>query len=264
MDIIIANADGYELGYLTGIQQFDLDTTNSYDFEIQMDLTAFAASGYTYGYRVYCPETEFGGTISDIEIVSSESMAYIRGDTWRGMLRKKIICPPDGEDYMIETGEAHAIMRDLVGTAFGDLIAVDSSTSAYTINKYQFNRYCTMEEGFTAMLESVGAKLVIIYDQDAGQAILSAAAIETHGEEYTDDQIHLAVRDYRRGINHLICLGRAIWPSGSASTCMWTLTATSAPHSIIPAWMSGWMSMTTAVRNPQRSYRQAAKRNCKS
>ncbi len=208
MDIIIADSSGYELGYLTDIQQFDLDTTNSYDFEVQIDLTAFASSGYTFDYRVYCPGTEFGGTISDIEIVSSESMAYIRGDTWRGMLRKKIICPDTGEDYKTVSGEANAIMAELVGDCFGDLITVDTSDSGYTVTSYQFNRYCTMEEGFTAMLEAAGAKLVIAYDQDAGQVKLSAQAVATTGDEYTDDQIHLTVRDYRRGINHLICLGQ--------------------------------------------------------
>ncbi len=208
MDILIADSTGYELAYLTNIQSFDLDTTTDYDFEIQMDLTEFQASGYTYGYRVYCPNTEFGGLIQDIKIVTNDSKVYLYGDTWRGMLKKKIICPNSGDDYKIVTGEAHTVMKNLIGSGFGDLIVVDSSASGFTISSYQFNRYCTLEEGLVSMLASAGAKLVITYSQENKQVILRAEAIETLGEEYTDDQIHLTVRDYRRGINHLICLGQ--------------------------------------------------------
>lgn len=207
MDIMIADGSGYELGYLTDILSFDLDTTESYDFEVQMDLEAFRSSGYTWQYRIYCPGTEFGGTVTDIQILSASSTVILMGDTWRGMLRKKIIEPPAGEDYKTVSGEANAVIASLLGSSLGSLFAVSAENSGITVKSYQFSRYTTLEEGLCAMLLDVGAKLVISYDQDERRVLLAAKPSATHND-YTDDQIHLTVRDYRRGINHLICLGK--------------------------------------------------------
>ena len=207
MDIMIADSTGYELGYLTEIQSFDLDTTNSYDFEVRMDLEAYRASGYTWDYRIYVPGTEFGGLIRDIEIQSASSTVVLMGDTWRGMLRKRIICPPDGEDYLTVSGEANAVISGLIGTDLSALFAVSAENSGFSIKSHQINRYVTLEEGLNAILETVGARLSIQYDPDEKRVLLAAQPVATHSE-YNDDQIHLTVRDYRRGINHLICLGK--------------------------------------------------------
>lgn len=207
MDIMIADGSGYELGYLTDILSFDLDTTESYDFEVQMDLEAFRSSGYTWQYRIYCPGTEFGGVISDMQILSASSKVILMGDTWRGMLRKKIIEPPATESYKAVSGEANAVIASLIGNSLDGLFAVSAENSGFTITSYQFSRYTTLEEGLCAMLLDVGAKLVISYDPDERRVLLAAKPSATHND-YTDDQIHLTVRDYRRGINHLICLGQ--------------------------------------------------------
>ena len=89
MDIMIADRTGYELGYLTQLSAFDLDTSQSYDFEMQIGLSEYSRREYDFGCRVYCPGTEYGGIVSDVKIVSAEANVIVMGDTWRGMLRKK-------------------------------------------------------------------------------------------------------------------------------------------------------------------------------
>lgn len=207
MDIMIADSTGYALGYLTSLSSFDLDTTQTYDFEVQMSLAEYRNGTYDYGYRVYCPGTEFGGRIQDVQIVSAESNVIIMGDTWRGMLRKKVILPDSGQDYKIVSGEANEIIKNLVGNQFGELFTVSDEDSGYTIDSYQFELYTTLEEGICAMLKTVNAKLSILYSTKLKQVVLSAQPSVLH-TNYTDDQLHITTRIYRRGINHLICLGQ--------------------------------------------------------
>lgn len=207
MDIMISDGSGYALGYLTALTSFDLDTTQTYDFQVQMGLSVYNQSEYDFGYRVYCPGTEFGGIINDVEILSSESNVIVMGDTWRGMLRKKVICPDDGQAHKVVSGEANSIIKSLLGDRLGSLFAVSEKNSGYEIKSYQFTRYCTFEEGICAMLRTVNAKLCIRYDTVLKQVILSAEPTVLH-TDYTDDDLHITVRRYRRGINHLICLGQ--------------------------------------------------------
>ena len=207
MDIMIADRTGYALGYLTQLTAFDLDTTQTYDWEMQIPLSEYSRRAYDFGFRVYCPGTEYGGLISDVKIVSAEANVIVMGDTWRGMLRKKVICPPDGEAYRVVSGEANSIIRSLLGDQLGTLFTVPATDSGYTVTSYQFARYVTLEEGICAMLRTVHAKLDIVYDSQTGQVILSAQPSVLH-TDYSDDLLHLTGRKYRRGINHLICLGQ--------------------------------------------------------
>lgn len=207
MDLMIADDTGYELGYLTNLTAFDLDTTSTYDFQATMDLSAYRGAGYGWNYRIYCDGTEFGGLIQDIKVISADSEVLLMGDTWRGMLRKKIISPPSGEDYKIVSGEANAVISSLLGDQFGTLFAVSDEDSGCTLSSYQLERYVTLEEGLTAALKSVGARLELKYSGREKKVVVSAQPVVTH-DEYTDDQLQLTARSYRRGINHLICLGQ--------------------------------------------------------
>ena len=57
-----------------------------------------------FGSYLYIPDTEFGGIVSEIESSTGQNQIFLHGDTWRGMLAKKIIEPKPGEDYRIVSG----------------------------------------------------------------------------------------------------------------------------------------------------------------
>ena len=102
------------------------------------------------------------------------------GLTWRGMLQKKIISPPPGQDYATDSGELNAILGARVSAAFPGLFVGSSESTGVTVS-FQYQRYVTMYDGLKALLKSVGYKMQIEYDQ--------ARIID------------------RTGINHLVCLG---------------------------------------------------------
>lgn len=211
--MIVANKKGCELGALKNYKEVEFSVGAENDFVITLESQAVNKEFLWYESQVFIPGTEFGGIVKDITSLTKSKTVKFMGDTWRGMLNKKIISPPSGQDYLTVSGELNEVLRKMLKEHFGDWFVVPEESTEVTV-KYQFNRYVTLLDGLTALLESVNYKLSIKYIQgapgEAGYVEVSAVPINNYSEEeeYSQDcNIKMTVRDYRRGINHLICLG---------------------------------------------------------
>ena len=134
------------------------------------------------------------------------------GDTWRGMIGKKIIEPPSGKDYLTVSGELNSILRNLIDGRFDGLFLVPQVDTGVIIQNFQFDRYCTLLNGIEDLLASVGYRLDIRHKRGEpgipGWVELQAVPAKMLKKEYNqDNRINFITRDYRRGINHLICAG---------------------------------------------------------
>ncbi len=88
--------------------------------------------------------------------------------TWRGRMAMKVIEPPVGSDYRVVSGELNAILKNLIEPEFGGLYVVSGADTGITVSNYQFDRYCTLLEGITKMLKSVGYRLSIRHKREQG------------------------------------------------------------------------------------------------
>ncbi|MDF2950779.1 MAG: hypothetical protein K0S18_362 [Anaerocolumna sp.] len=205
----MADSDRNELGILGTAKYIDIDLGNLNDFEITLDLDDWDKSFCNYNYLFYSNNTEYGGIIEDIKVDTKANTIKHKGYTWRGLLTQKIIEPPNGLSYLNVTGDANTIIQSLIGTTFGDLVVVDDVISGFAIN-YQFPRYINLLDGVNKMLSMVGAKLKLYFVNEDMKVHIQAVSIIDYSDEleYSQDQlINFNTRDYRRGINHLICLG---------------------------------------------------------
>lgn len=162
---------------------------------------------------LYVPGTEFGGLIEYKQTKNTDSLIKTKGWTWRGLLTQGIICPESGQNYYTASGDAHAIIRNLLSGFLGDFFTVPEATSGIVIPSYQFARYCTLLDGITAMLDTVGAKLRIVAQKPSSgtpvQVVVTAVPVETIGDKYTQDSpVSLTHTVDGMGANHLICLGQ--------------------------------------------------------
>lgn len=207
MDYIVADSEGTEQGYLVASRKIDIDIGDTNDFELTLDADDYKRRGYGFGYRFYQEGTEYGGIFEDIKVVTKNNSVVIRGFTWRGLLSQKIILPPSSLAYLTVSGDANAVIAEVLGDAFGDLYAVESQPAGISIS-YQFDRFTDMLTGLTKMLSRASARLNIYFS--GGQVHLEALPVTDWSEqlEYgTDNRVSFTIRDYRQGINHLICLG---------------------------------------------------------
>lgn len=186
----------------------------------------------TYGNYVYVPDTEFGGEIG--EVLTNTTLDYVemKGFTWRGRLEKKIIEPPEGEDYKVVSGEIHSVMRNLIEPEFDGLFFVSREDTGIQVINFRFDRYCTLLSGVTKMLKSVGYRLQITHRRlkdEKNYILIEAVPIIDYSDKIElskDCRMNYSMEDVRNGVNHLIVTGKGelqernvihiyVWPDGS-------------------------------------------------
>lgn len=163
------------------------------------------------GARIYIPGTEFGGLFRQLDTDTKNGTISPGGITWRGMMQKKIISPPAGEDYATATGELNAVIKILVENAFPGLFAGVDDDTGVSVSGYQFERYCNLEYGLRKMLKSKGHRLNIEYSQTDKAVKVYAVPIVDYSEnvEFSSDlNVHYLMHQQKDGVNHLICLGK--------------------------------------------------------
>ena len=208
---IYLTSDLHELGYADIDIDFEIGTcrgdnpaTNDFEFSAA-DLPDGAAA-------IYIDETEYGGIIECSSQTTESSDVTYSGYTWRGLLNKWLICPPEGEDYYVTSGDLNSIIAEILTDVLGGFFSVPDTEYGVSVSSYQFTRYCTVLEGLEKLLEENGARLYIHADKaGSGEPIVvtvEAAAAETVSGSFDEDsELDLTFTDDRMGINHLICMG---------------------------------------------------------
>lgn len=215
LKFIVANENGEELGFVKDANLIDLEIGDTNDFELELSAGAWSPEMYNWGYRIFIPGTEYGGLLEDRKTSTSSNTVTWMGYTWRGLLSQKIIQPPEGEAYLTVSGDANEIISEVLGDRFGPLFVADEDPAGIQISNFQFDRYCTLLDGLDKMLAGAGARLKIYYQQGDpggmnGTVHLCAVPVTDWSDEleYSQDgRLNFTTRDYRRGINHLICAG---------------------------------------------------------
>lgn len=194
--------------------EIDIAIGEENDYEIKIPRDEWRPE-YTFGNVFYVKDTEYGGIIGEVDTSTAEDTISLLGRTWRGMLDKKIIRPPAGQDYRKVSGELNTVLGDLIAEQFDDYFVVSQDDTGVSLTNYQFDRYCTLLAGVTKMLQSVGYRLKIRYvQQERGQpgyVELSSAQIVDYSEQIElsqDSQLNFTFKNCRNGVNHLICLGK--------------------------------------------------------
>ena len=145
---------------------------------------------------VLCPSrTRYGDTI-----------AY-KGRTWHGILEDHVICPPSGRSHLDASGDANAVLRQLVqAMGLGDLFSAGSYAG---INVAKSFRYRPGYTGIVEMLAASGARLKAAWDTAAMRCALSAVPVRDWGDVpgVSGSTVYSAELDYRK-YNHLIALGK--------------------------------------------------------
>ena len=210
MEFIICDADRMEIMPLpeTAEIDFDIGDTNAVQITCSKSLLDF-------GMYVICPGTEYGALLEEASSITSESTEKWLGNAFRHFLQELIIEPPAGEDYRVVSGDAHDILHSLLDGAFDSMFIIPSEESGIYISSYQFDRYTDALTGIQKMLNQASARIQIEILQggtnEPFSVQLSAVPVQNLSEEieYSEDaKISITIQESRRGINHLICLGK--------------------------------------------------------
>lgn len=220
MEFTAVDSSGRELGIIQNIKQADIEIGDTNTFELVFLRDDWLSSDELSSMDYFCCYGhEIGGKIKKIKVLTEKGQVKASGYTWRGNLAKKIIEPPKGEAYLIVGGEANEILSSLIDDEFDGMIVASKEVSEFTVKSYQFDRYCTILDGISSMLASVGAKIKLQYIprkevggmMEKGYVEISAVPIIDHSGQVdftAEGRIHMTATDDQTGVNHLICLGK--------------------------------------------------------
>lgn len=211
MELILTDTNGLDLRRIDYVSA-DFDIGNENDFEIIVSADDWRED-VRFGSRLYVPNTEYGGIIGELETNTQENAVYIRGYTWRGLVKRKIIVPPSGSAYKTVSGDLTDNLSDVINGAFDDVIRADNALTGVTL-KYSFDRYTDMFSGLTKMLLQKNYKLKFEYIQKemgtAGYVKVSAVPVVDYSDKIElsqDSRVDFTMRLKKNVINHLIVLG---------------------------------------------------------
>lgn len=206
-----ASKEGKEIGYLESVELDAEIGEGKSDFELTLNMKD--TDVLHYGCRIYVLETEFGGLAEKMKVSTKKNKITWSGETWRGLLVKKILEPPENEDHIILNGELNECIEQLVGDKFGSLFIVDRENTGVMLKNHKVERFTTLYDAIMKFLGEKGYRLNITYKKpegpENGAVWLKAEPITDYSNiEYSQDyDVNFDVTDNRRGINHLICAG---------------------------------------------------------
>ena len=206
-----ASKEGKEIGYLESVELDAEIGEGKSDFELTLNMKD--TDVLHYGCRIYVLETEFGGLAEKMKVSTKTNKITWSGETWRGLLVKKILEPPENEDHIILNGELNECIEQLVGDKFGSLFIVDRENTGVMLKNHKVERFTTLYDAIMKFLGEKGYRLNITYKKpegpENGAVWLKAEPITDYSNiEYSQDyDVNFDVTDNRRGINHLICAG---------------------------------------------------------
>jgi hypothetical protein len=144
-----------------------------------------------------------------LRVVTNDKSLIYFGRTWHGVLDSKILEPDTGADYLIVSGEANTIIRDLIyRIGLSDLFEASSDDSGLHLDNYKMDRYISAYSGIKKMLDTVSGKLKFIF-RDGKVRVSAVSAVDySQDEQFDNDQVEMDIKKTDNPVNHLICLGK--------------------------------------------------------
>lgn len=202
MDVVIAGADGSPL--------FQTDDF-TLDLAYGADQNDFELSGLpralSRGQRWWVDGTPWGGVVDTVRVRASRdgvSALSYKGRSVQGVMASKVVEPPAGESHLVVSGEANAVIAQLLARCDVPWLAASTADSGIVLASYQVHRYVSLYDALRMALASAGARLAVSFVD--GAPVLSAVAADTYGDVPSERVGFDAERTYRP-CNHLIGLG---------------------------------------------------------
>ena len=183
------------------------DATNDYQLEVSIPSWD---RDFNKGSIFFSEESEFGGIIEGKKVDTSKNTIVFKGKTFRGLLEKEYVQPPDGQAYYNANGEANTLINELIKGKFGSLFCVDNvGLSDITVN-YQI-RDINLLEALEKMLSKADIPSRLDISFYSGKVHLQAIPIVDLSELLQYDNsygVTMIAETPSNSYNHILALGK--------------------------------------------------------
>lgn len=209
MEFYLTDTDRYDMMYLPDKCLFDFEIGSDNDFEVEMPVSLYNSEIYEKGRYIYCAGTEYGGRLEGIKSDTSDGVVKIYGETFRGMLKDKVVEPPTGEAYLYVSGDLTNCLKTLLGGQYTDVFKVSDALTGVSVSNLKINRYDYILDAMESLLESKGYRLDISVINEEAQFFveLSAKVNDVDDEISQDYDFNFSIEKKMLKYNYMIALG---------------------------------------------------------
>lgn len=205
MDLIYTDKNRKDIDVLSDYELDEAFGKNENNFSLKISLSEHCMEP---GCVIYAENTEYGGIIDTLNPNTKDSTLTYKGRTWHGILNSKVLEPDAGEDYLILSGEANSVLKEIITRLkLNDVFSVSEEDSGIEIIHYQCSRYPCAYDEIRKMLYEFMGKLTINCQMKTVLLSVSPLYDYSADEEWDASQLDFAIEKNYHPVNHLICLG---------------------------------------------------------
>lgn len=205
MDLIYTDKNRKDIDVLSDYELDEAFGKNENNFSLKISLSEHCMEP---GCVIYAENTEYGGIIDTLNPNTKDSTLTYKGRTWHGILNSKVLEPNTGEDYLILSGEANSVLKEIITRLkLNDVFSVSEEDSGIEIIHYQCSRYPCAYDEIRKMLYEFMGKLTINCQMKTVLLSVSPLYDYSADEEWDANQLDFTIEKNYHPVNHLICLG---------------------------------------------------------
>lgn len=205
MDLIYTDKNRKDISVLSDYELDEAFGKSENNFSLKISLSEHCMEP---GCVVYAENTEYGGIIDTLNPNTKDSTLTYKGRTWHGILNSKVLEPDPGEDYLILSGEANSVLKEIITRLkLNDVFSVSEEDSGIEIIHYQCSRYPCAYDEIRKMLYEFMGKLTINCQMKTVLLSVSLLYDYSADEEWDANQLDFTIEKNYHPVNHLICLG---------------------------------------------------------
>lgn len=205
MDLIYTDKNRKDIDVLSDYELDEAFGKSENNFSLKISLSEHCMEP---GCVIYAENTEYGGIIDTLNPNTKDSTLTYKGRTWHGILNSKVLEPNTGEDYLILSGEANSVLKEIIARLkLNDVFSVSEEDSGIEIIHYQCSRYSCAYDEIRKMLYEFMGKLTINCRMQTVLLSVSPLYDYSADEEWDASQLDFAIEKNYHPVNHLICLG---------------------------------------------------------
>lgn len=205
MDLIYTDKNRKDISVLSDYEFDEAFGKSENNFSLKISLSEHCMEP---GCVIYAENTEYGGIIDTLNPNTKDSTLTYKGRTWHGILNSKVLEPDAGEDYLILSGEANSVLKEIITRLkLNDVFSVSEEDSGIEIINYQCSRYPCAYDEIRKMLYEFMGKLTINCQMKTVLLSVSPLYDYSADEEWDANQLDFTIEKNYHPVNHLICLG---------------------------------------------------------
>lgn len=205
MDLIYTDKNRKDINVLSDYELDEAFGKSENNFSLKISLSEHCMEP---GCVIYAENTEYGGIIDTLNPNTKDSTLTYKGRTWHGILNSKVLEPDAGEDYLILSGEANSVLKEIITRLkLNDVFSVSEEDSGIEIIHYQCSRYPCAYDEIRKMLYEFMGKLTINCQMKTVLLSVSPLYDYSADEEWDANQLDFTIEKNYHPVNHLICLG---------------------------------------------------------